>query len=87
MTATERVWLVDRTYSDKGMVSLVYATVEGDRYLRRQLSEQMLTRTDVTAGMDVDSERLEPVADAEERERFAAEATRIAERHDPDETV
>ena len=28
MTATERVWLVDRTYNDKGMVSLVYATVE-----------------------------------------------------------
>ncbi len=87
MTATERVWLVDRTYSDKGMVSLVYATVEGDRYLRRQLSEQMLTRTDVTAGMDVDPGRLEPVADEEERERFAAEATRIAERHDPDESV
>jgi hypothetical protein len=87
MTATERVWLVDRTYSDKGMVSLVYATVEGDRYLRRQLSEGMLTRTDVTAGMDVDPERLEPVADDEERERFAAEATRIAERHDPDDAV
>lgn len=87
MTATERVWLVDRTYSDKGMVSLVYATVEGDRYLRRQLSEQMLTRTDVTAGMDVEPARLEPVTDDEERERFAAEATRIAERHGPDDTV
>jgi len=87
MTATERVWLVDRTYSDKGMVSLVYATVEGDRYLRRQLSEQMLTRTDVTASTDVESDRLQEVDDEAERERFAAEASRMAEGHDPDDTV
>ncbi len=87
MAATERVWLVDRTYSDKGMVSLVYATVGGDRYLRRQLSEQMLTRTDVTAGMDVEPDRLQDVDDEAERERFAAEAARMAERHDPDDTV
>ncbi len=86
MSGTERVWLVDRTYSDKGMVSLVYATVEGDRYLRRQLSEQMLTRTDVTAGMDVDPDRLRPVGD-EERDRFAAEAARIADRHDVEDVV
>ncbi len=87
MTATERVWLVERTYSDKGMVTLVYATVEGDRYLQRQLSEQMLTRTDVTAGMNVEPDRLRPVADDAERERFAAEATRMADRHDPDDAV
>jgi len=87
MSGTERVWLVDRTYSDKGMVSLVYATVEGDRYLRRQLSEQMLARTDVTAGMDVDPDRLEPVADGAERDRFAAGAARMADRHDVDDVV
>jgi hypothetical protein len=86
MTDTERVWLVDRTYSDKGMVNLVYATIDGDRHLRKQLSEQMLTRTDVTAGLDVDPERLVPVDDAD-RERFAAEASRVAERHDPDEAI
>ena len=84
---TERVWLVDRAYSDKGLVTLVYATVDGDRYLQRQLSERMLTRTDVTAGMDADPERLQPVADGAERERFAAEASRMAEGHDPDDTV
>lgn len=87
MTATERVWLVDRTYSDKGLVTLVYATAEGDRYLQRQLSEQMLTRTDVTAGMDVEPDRLEPVVDDEERERFAAETARVADRHDPGDAV
>jgi hypothetical protein len=86
MTDTERVWLVDRTYSDKGMVNLVYATPDGERHLRRQLSEQMLTRTDVTAGLDADPERLVPVDDAD-RERFAAEASRVAARHDPDEAI
>ena len=83
----EIVWLVDRTYSDKGLVNLVYATVDGERYLRRQLSEQMLTRTDVTAGMDVGIDRLEPVQDEAERERFAAEARRMAAEHDPGDAV
>lgn len=87
MSGTERVWLVDRTYSDKGLVNLVYATVDGERYLRRQLSEQMLTRTDVTAGMDVESDRLEPVQVEDERDRFAAEAGRMAEEHDPGDAV
>lgn len=84
---TETVWLVDRTYSDKGLVNLVYATVDGERYLRRQLSEQMLTRTDVTAGMDVEVDRLEPVQDEDERERFAAEARRMTAKHDPGDAV
>jgi hypothetical protein len=83
----ETVWLVDRTYSDKGLVNLVYATVDGERYLRRQLSEQMLTRTDVTAGMDVEVDRLESVQDEDERERFAAEARRMTEEHDPGDAV
>jgi hypothetical protein len=84
--ATERVWLVDRNYNDKGMVTLVYATPDGERFLQKNLSEQMVMRTDVTAGKEVDEERLEPTHD-EDRERYAAEATRMAEQHDPDETV
>jgi len=47
----------------------------------------MLTRTDVTAGTDVESDRLQEVDDEAERERFAAEASRMAEGHDPDDTV
>lgn len=84
--AETRVWLVDRTYNDKGMVRLVYATTDGDRYLRRQLSERMLMQKDVTAAVDVAEDRLEPTPEAE-RERYAAEATRMSEDHDPDEAV
>ena len=83
---TERAWLVDRKYSDKGMVNLVYATTDGEFHLRKQLSEQMLMRNTVTAGIDVEADRLEPTHE-DERERFAAEATRMAEEHDPGDEI
>jgi hypothetical protein len=41
----------------------------------------------VTAAIDVDPERLSAVEDSELRERYAAEAERMHERHDPDEAV
>jgi hypothetical protein len=81
-----RVWLVDRTYNDKGMIELVYATTDGERYHHRQLSEQMLVTTAVTAAEDVGEDRLEPTA-AEDREHYGAEAARMADEHDPDEEV
>ncbi|MFT4944522.1 MAG: hypothetical protein ACI9K3_000455 [Halovenus sp.] len=83
---TERVWLVEREYTDKGMVTIVYASTDGQRYLQRQLSEQMVVRSDVTAGKDADTDRLEPTPEGE-RERYAAEASRMAERHSPDDAV
>jgi hypothetical protein len=82
----QRVWLVDRTYNDKGMIELVYATPDGEQYHHRQLSEQMLMTKDVTAATDVASDRLEPT-DEENVEHFAAEATRMADDHDPDDAV
>lgn len=82
----KRAWLVDREYSDKGMVNLVYATTDGESHLRKQLSEQMLLRHTVTAGIDVEADRLEATHE-DERERFAAEASRMAEDHDPDDEI
>ncbi len=81
-----RVWLVDRTYNDKGMVELVYATPDGQQYHHRQLSEQMLMSKDVTAATDVEPDRLE-ATDDEDIDRFAAEATRMADEHDPGDAV
>ena len=83
---TERLWLVEREYSDKGMVNLVYATTDGGRHLRKQLSGQMLTRTDVTAALDVEPGRIEPTHESD-RDRYATEAQRMAERHDPEDPV
>ena len=82
-----RCWLVEREYTDKGLVTLVYAEPGGERAAVMQRSSNMLARQDVTAAVDVDTDELEPVDDEETRERYAAEAARMAEQHDPDEEV
>jgi hypothetical protein len=82
-----RCWLVERTYSDKGLVSLVYATPDGGRALHRERSPELLRRSGgVTAATDADPDVLVTVDD-DDRERYAAEAARMADRHGPDETV
>lgn len=80
-----RAWLVEREFTDKGLVTLVYATADGERKLVEQRAANQLE--DVTAATDVDPDRLAPTEDAAERERFADEAARMADRHDPDERV
>jgi len=88
-TATVRVWLVERTYSDdeQNIVILVYATLDGERYLRK---ERALTsfgdRRDTTAAIDADPGNLGETGE-EKREQYAAEATRMAEQHDPADTI
>jgi len=84
----EQLWLVERTYTDKGLVSLVYATTDGERSLHKQRSMNMLRQgADVTAATEADPADLESVEDAETRERYASEATKMADQHDPDEAV
>lgn len=79
-----RCWLVERTYDDRGLVRVVYATPDGERVARRELSARMLENTPVTAARDVDDDDLEPVTDPETRERYAREAERVRENNDPD---
>jgi hypothetical protein len=82
-----RVWLVDRQFDSKGLVRLTYATEDGERVHTKELAERRLVMGDgVTAGRDVDETALGE-APADEIERFAAEASRMAADHDLDETV
>lgn len=81
---TVRLWMVDRTYTDKGMLRLEYATPDGERHLTKQRS---LNAGDPTAAIDVEPDRLEPVTDEDTRERYASEATRMRDQHDPDKRV
>jgi hypothetical protein len=81
---TVRCWLVAREFTDKGLVTLVYATRDGERTLVEQRASNRLD--DVTAAVDADPDRLAPADDAV-RERYAEEAARMADRHDPDERV
>ncbi|QHS16818.1 hypothetical protein [Halopenitus persicus] len=81
------LWLVDREFDSKGLVRLTYATTDGERTYTKELAEQRLYASGgVTAATEVDEDALEAAAEAE-RERFAAEAQRMAADHDPDETV
>jgi hypothetical protein len=91
-TGTERVWMVERTFSADSphILVVVYATPDGRRYLRK---ERAFTRVGndpaptVTAAIDVDEERLVPVEDTSLRERYVTEAERMRDRHEPGDAV
>lgn len=85
-----RVWLVERTYSDdeQNLIILVYATPDGERYFRKERALTSFTgdHRETKAALDVDPEHL-GTATPEDQQRYAAEARRMAERHDPDDSV
>jgi hypothetical protein len=87
MGDTVRCWLVERGYNDRDLVILTYATPEGDRVFRNELAAQVIDTKTVTAAKDVDPGNLEPVEDPETRDRYAAEADRVASDHDPDDEI
>ncbi|MFA9516704.1 hypothetical protein ACERIT_05740 [Halopenitus sp. H-Gu1] len=87
---TVRVWLVERTYSDdeQNMVILVYATIDGDRYFRKERALTSFTDVrETTAAIVVDPGNLGRVEDPALRDRYSAEASRMAADHDPDDVV
>jgi hypothetical protein len=85
---TTRLWLVERTYDDKGLISLVYATPDGEGVRRIERAPIAVERSGgVTAAVDADPSGLIPVEADDLRERYATEAKRMAENHDPEETV
>ncbi|WP_226006759.1 hypothetical protein [Natrinema salinisoli] len=86
-----RVWLVERTYGDDelNIVILVYATDDGRRYHRRERALTSFTgpARETKAGLLVSPDALGTVDDPATRERYAEEASRMAARHDPDDSV
>jgi hypothetical protein len=87
MTDTVRVWLVERSYDHRDLITTVYATPAGDRALRLERAATVVDRgSGITAARDVAPDALDPV-DGDLRDRYAAEAARMADRHDPDERV
>lgn len=82
-------WLVERDVDSRNLVTLTYATPDGERVYIRQTSAEMMRAQgrDATAAIDVEDDELDTVDDDETVERYAAEATKMAERHDPDDEV
>ncbi|WP_254538800.1 hypothetical protein [Halomarina litorea] len=84
---TVRVWLVERGYNNRDLVILKYATADGERLFRRELAAQAIDLDTVTAAKDVSPDNLESVDEAELKERYENEATRMIKEHDPDDTI
>jgi hypothetical protein len=89
-SATVRVWLVERTYSDdeQNLIISTYATPDGERYYRQERALTTFSGTDsgTPVSREVAASNL-GTSDPEERERYAAEAARMAEQHDPDDDL
>lgn len=87
--ASVRVWLVRREYDDRNLVTLTYATPDGERVYERQQSASVMRgrNVTVTAGKDVAASTLRPVEDPDTVDRYATEATRVREEHDHDEEL
>ncbi len=85
-----RVWLVERTYSDdeQNLIILTYATPDGEQYFRKERALTSFTGAarETTAAVDVSPDNL-GVVDDEFQAQYAAEASRMAERHDPDDPI
>jgi hypothetical protein len=79
-----QVWFVHREYTDKGLITLEYATPDGSRSFVTQLSPNA---PDPTAARTVDADALRPVDDPDTRDRFEHEVARMQARHDPTDTV
>ena len=88
---TVRVWLVERTYGDdeQNLIILTYATPDGTRTFRKERALTSFTGDErgTTAALDVSPTNLGSVSDPDQQAQFAAEATRMAEAHDPDDTI
>ncbi|ESS03080.1 MAG: hypothetical protein A07HR67_02590 [uncultured archaeon A07HR67] len=89
-TNDARVWLVERTYSDdeQNVVILTYATLDGERYVRKERALTSFSDVrDTTAAVDAGPGDLGSVADPDRRERYATEARRMRDAHDPDDRI
>ncbi|APX98266.1 MULTISPECIES: hypothetical protein [Natronorubrum] len=86
--STVRCWLVERTFDDRNLVTIVYATPDGSRYQQRERSATSLrTGAPVTAATSIPEDELEGVPDEETQTRYATEAERVAEQYDPDDEL
>ena len=87
---TVRAWLVERTYSDdeQNLIILTYATPDGEQYFRKERALTSFSDVrETTAAVDADPDNLGSVDDPDLQTQYEAEATRMAEKHDPDDAI
>jgi hypothetical protein len=86
-----RVWLVERTYSDdeQNLIILTYATPDGTLSFRKERALTSFTgpARETTVSLTVSEDDLSEVGDADRQEWYRSEASRMADVHDPDDTI
>ncbi|WP_330631528.1 hypothetical protein [Halocatena halophila] len=87
MSESRQLWMVDRTFDSRNLVTITYASTDGTQQLRKELSSSMLSRIAITAAITASEDELESVESTERRERFATEASRMAAAHSPDDEL
>ncbi len=86
--STVQCWLVERSFDDRNLVTIVYATPDGSQYHQRERSATSLqTGSTVTAATEIPESALESVTDETTRNRYASEAKRTAEQYEPTESI
>lgn len=68
-----RVWLVERGHNNRDLIILKYATTDGERLFRQELSAQVIDVDTVAAARNVSPDDLETVDDNGLQERYANE--------------
>jgi len=87
---TVRLWLAERTYSDdeQNLIILVYATLDGERYLRKERALTSFSDVrDTTASIEAAPEKLGDVSDPETREQYANAAQSTRDEYAPDDLI
>ncbi len=87
MSDARQLWMVDRAFDSRNLVTITYASTDGTHQLRKELSSSMLSRTAITAAITAPEAELESVENETRRERFATEASRMAAAHAPDDEL
>jgi hypothetical protein len=82
------VWLVEPTYGDDEL-NLVILTLDGERYSRKERALTSFTgpARETPVSLEVNPDDLSDVSDPARRERFASEAIRKADEHDPGDAL
>ena len=81
-----RLWLVERSYDDRNLISFVYATTHGTRQLRKELSATLLQQRNqpITAAIPIDDEDELSAVDPGDQARYANDAQPLAGQYEPD---
>jgi len=86
--STVQCWLVERTFDDRNLVTIVYATPDGSRYQQQERSATSLqTGSTVTAAAEIPTTNSSQSPTRATRERYVTEVERTAEQYNPDDPI